>query len=87
MKLFSIKKYCCSLVVIFLAHGTDKYLALKDDDFINYHTGLFKPFSKISWLKDRPTLFFIQACADDSTDDTGKIIAFFSRNKYLQYRS
>jgi len=52
-----------SLVVCFMAHGDKTHLRLKDGQ-IHRRTDLLQPFSEITWLKHKPKLFFIQACAN-----------------------
>ncbi|XP_018018622.1 uncharacterized protein LOC108675143 isoform X2 [Hyalella azteca] len=52
-----------SLVVWFMAHGDKTHLFVKDGQ-IHRRTDLIQPFVDIDWLKTKPKLFFIQACAN-----------------------
>ncbi|KAF2367372.1 Caspase-like domain, partial [Trinorchestia longiramus] len=52
-----------SLVVWFMAHGDKSYLTVKDGE-IHRREDLIQPFVDIEWLKTKPKLFFIQACAN-----------------------
>jgi len=52
-----------SLVVCFMGHGDKSKLYVKDGP-IHRRIDLLQPFSEIGWLKHKPKLFFIQACAD-----------------------
>ncbi|KAF2367373.1 Caspase-like domain, partial [Trinorchestia longiramus] len=51
-----------SLVVWFMAHGDKTCLTVKDKD-IRRRADLIQPIVDIEWLKTKPKLFFIQACA------------------------
>merc|ERR1719154_163885 len=51
-----------SLVVFFMAHGDEDTLTVKDGK-IHRRKDLIIPFTEIAWLKNKPKLFFIQACA------------------------
>merc|ERR1719154_785839 len=60
-----------SLVVFFMAHGDEGSLTVTDGK-IPRRKDLIKPFTEIAWLKNKPKLFFIQACANESVDDSTK---------------
>ena len=61
--IFSFKNVCFSLVVWFMGHGDKSYLRIKDRD-IHRRTEFIQPFADIEWLRKKPKLFFIQACAN-----------------------
>lgn len=46
-----------------MAHGDKTYLKVKDGE-IHRRSELLQPFVDIDWLKNKPKLFFIQACAN-----------------------
>ena len=45
-----------------MAHGDEDSLTVMDGK-IHRRDDLIKPFTEIAWLKNKPKLFFIQACA------------------------
>ena len=46
-----------------MGHGTKTHLIVKGGKEVHRRKELIEPFTEIEWLKNKPKLFFIQACA------------------------
>ena len=68
-----------SLVVWFMGHGDLHSLQLKDDK-IDRRADFIEPFAKIEWLKMKPKLFFIEACAVKPPSKEKGISSYLTKN-------